>query len=347
MTTSTKLIAIKNIEVANRLRKLRPEKVEEIAKSIKAGLLLQPIMVRPKPKGGYLLVYGAHRLEAERQLKSETVECRIVKMTDDQALLAEIDENLCRADLTAAERAIHTRERKKIFEAAHPETKRGSGGGRAKAAKSKGAKGQNGPKQDAYVEDTAKKTGKSRRTVKRDVTRSKIDPQALDDLAGTCLDTGVELDAMAKMSVDEQRDLAARAKAGETVTAVKPKATATESATDPTETATATTATGNDTDAQESAAYATGEADKAAGESNPEKAADQTQAASKALRASARQLAEFKHACDIRLPKLNVHDLVEAIEYATEAYHRILRPDDAPGTTEVPADTAAREAAVQ
>jgi ParB/RepB/Spo0J family partition protein len=137
MTTSTKLIAIKNIEVANRLRKLRPEKVEEIAKSIKAGLLLQPIMVRPKPKGGYLLVYGAHRLEAERQLKSETVECRIVKMTDDQALLAEIDENLCRADLTAAERAIHTRERKKIFEAAHPETKRGSGGGRAKAANSK------------------------------------------------------------------------------------------------------------------------------------------------------------------------------------------------------------------
>lgn len=298
MTISTKLIKIGNIEVLeNRLRQLHPNKVDEIAESIKDGLLLQPIVIRPKPKGGgYLLVVGRHRFEAERRLGNKAIECRIVKMDDDQALLAEIDENLCRADLTAAERAKHTRERKKIFEAAHPETKRGSGGGRAKAAKSKGAKGQVGPKQDAYVEDTAKKTGKSRRTVKRDVTRSKIDPQALDDLNGTCLDTGVELDAMVKLSVDEQRELAARAKAGETVTAVKPKTgkakpktKATKSATDPTETATATTAAGNDTDAQKSAderkaGYAAGEAAEAAGESNPEpapKAADQTQAASR------------------------------------------------------------------
>jgi ParB/RepB/Spo0J family partition protein len=228
MTISTKLIKLENIEVPkDRLRELQPDKVNEMAESIKkgTGALLQPIMVRPKPKGGgYLLVFGRHRLEAERKLGHKTIECRCAdKMTEDEARLAEVDENLCRANLTPSERAKHIRERKKIFEKTHPETKRGSGGGRAKAAKSKGAKAQNEPKQDTVVDEISKKTGKSRSAVKRDIARSKVDPQALDDLNGTCLDTGVELDALVKLSVDEQRDLAARAKAGETVTAVKPK----------------------------------------------------------------------------------------------------------------------------
>jgi hypothetical protein len=42
------------------------------------------------------------------------------------AQLAEIDENLVRADLSPAENALHIAKRKEIYERIHPETKQGS-----------------------------------------------------------------------------------------------------------------------------------------------------------------------------------------------------------------------------
>jgi hypothetical protein len=60
-----------------------------------------------------------------------------------------------------------------------------------------------------YAKAAAKKVGKTSRTVARDVSRGeKIDPQALADLAGTCLDNGTELDALARLPAAEQRSLA-------------------------------------------------------------------------------------------------------------------------------------------
>jgi hypothetical protein len=43
---------------------------------------------------------------------------------------------------------------------------------------------------------------------------------ALADLAGTCLDNGTELDALAKLPAAEQRSLAEAAKGGEKVSAI-------------------------------------------------------------------------------------------------------------------------------
>ena len=72
-----------------------------------------------------------------------------------------------------------------------------------------------------YAKAAAKKVGKTSRTVARDVSRGeKIDPQALADLAGTCLDNGTELDALAKLPAAEQRSLAEAAKRGERVSAI-------------------------------------------------------------------------------------------------------------------------------
>jgi hypothetical protein len=53
-------------------------------------------------------------------------------MDADQAELAEIDENLIRADLTPAEEAIHIGRRKAIYEKLHPETVHGAVGRRGK-----------------------------------------------------------------------------------------------------------------------------------------------------------------------------------------------------------------------
>jgi hypothetical protein len=98
----------------------------------------------------------------------------------------------------------------------HPETKHGGVPGKAG-----GGKKAKDAKLASFVKDTAKKTGKAKRTIARDVSRGeKIDPQALADLAGTCLDNGTELDALAKLPAGEQRSLAETAKRGEQVSAI-------------------------------------------------------------------------------------------------------------------------------
>jgi hypothetical protein len=72
---------------------------------------------------------------AKHKLGHATIECRVEEFTADEARLAEIDENLIRADLTPSERAVHHAERKKLYLKLHPETKRGAAGGEATAAK--------------------------------------------------------------------------------------------------------------------------------------------------------------------------------------------------------------------
>jgi ParB family chromosome partitioning protein len=228
-TPKTQIIMLSRIVVQpDRMRALRPDLVDELAASIDTEGLLQPIVVRPDPKGaGFFLVAGRHRLEAMRKLKHETIECRVLEgLSADQARVAEIDENLIRADLTPSERAAHHAERKALYLKLHPETQQGGsreGAGRPKRdGKKAKSNGQNGPlKKDAYTKDAAKKTGKSSRTIKREVARGEnIDPQVLSDLAGTCLDNGTELDALARLSAAEQRSLAEAAKRGDNVSAI-------------------------------------------------------------------------------------------------------------------------------
>ena len=101
-------IAIDQIEVGARLRHLRPEKVDEIAESIAAQSLLQSIIVRRRG-AGYELVASLHRLEASRKCGHEAIRAEIcdTATSDDEAALIQIDENLCRAELSPAESAAH------------------------------------------------------------------------------------------------------------------------------------------------------------------------------------------------------------------------------------------------
>ena len=62
------------------------------------------------------------------------------------------------------------------------------------------------------------KTGKGRSTIAREAKRG-ADIRDVAQLAGTSLNSGVELDAMARLPEAEQRALATAAKAGETVSA--------------------------------------------------------------------------------------------------------------------------------
>ena len=100
-------------------------------------------------------------------------------LSDDEAELIQIDENLIRANLSDAERILHVARRKELYEKLHPETKHG--GDRRSAGARSSSQNEN---LKAFVADLAVKTGKGRSTVARDVTRAKK-VAVLDDIAGT------------------------------------------------------------------------------------------------------------------------------------------------------------------
>ena len=205
-----------------RLRAFRSDRVAELAASMKERGLLAPILLRPADRrSGYWLVSGRHRLEAARKLKWPSIIARVLEgLKADEAELVEIDENLIRIDLSPAERKLHYQRRKELYEKQHPETKRGAAGGAATKAKARGAKSQNESKPSAFVTDAARKTGKGRSTVARDLTHaSKIGPEILADIVGTSLDRGDEIDALAKLPVKDQKALAKAAKRGKKVSA--------------------------------------------------------------------------------------------------------------------------------
>jgi hypothetical protein len=197
-----------------RRRPILRDLVARLAESMEKRGLLQPITVRPLLGGGYSLVCGGHRLEAARLLGWPTIAASVTDLDDDQAELAGIDENLIRGALSPAERALHILRRKELHEKLHPETRHGGAPGKAG-----GGKKAKDAKLAAFAQATAKATGQSRRKVERDATRAKQTRKVLEDVVGTSLDKGDQLDALGKLPESEQEALASAAKAGEKVSA--------------------------------------------------------------------------------------------------------------------------------
>ena len=119
-------------------------------------------------------------LEAARKCGHQTIRAEVYDdLGDDEAKLLQIDENLCRAELSPAERAAHLVERKRLYETLHPET--GHGGDRRSAEARSSSHSEN---LKAFVEDTAAKTGKGRSTIAREAKRG-ADIRDVAQLAGT------------------------------------------------------------------------------------------------------------------------------------------------------------------
>ncbi len=82
-----------------------PESVEELAASIKAQGLVQPVVVRQIPNGRYQLIAGERRVAACRLLGRETVPAIVRRVSDEQAAEMTVIENLMREDLNPIEQA--------------------------------------------------------------------------------------------------------------------------------------------------------------------------------------------------------------------------------------------------
>lgn len=210
MNAKTTMFPVANIIVPRGRRKVVEDRVKELAESIEELGQLQPIVLAfgEAIKAEHArLVAGLHRLSAFRMLGRDRIMAVMMDFSDVDAELAEIDENLVRFELTAAERAKLTAKRKKLYLAKYPET------GHGKAPKAKTVVEGKESNLDSFVDSTSKKSGRSKTRIREDARRGeKIDGEVLDDIAGTDLDKGTNLDALAKLKPERQKEVVEHAK---------------------------------------------------------------------------------------------------------------------------------------
>ena len=214
------LIPINEIRVGKRLRALHELTVDQLVESIqKLGLQVPVSVVTGQEKDAdgvsFELVAGHHRLQACRCLGWHEIEAQIVHLNDNQRELWEIDENLCRAELSELERAEHLAKRKEVYERLHPETRAASGA--ELAQKRWGYATDNLSAASSFAADTAEKIGTTARDIRRSIHRAtKIDPAVRDRIRDKpeIADSGVELDALASLKPRQQGDAVSLVESG-------------------------------------------------------------------------------------------------------------------------------------
>ena len=80
-------------------------KLDELAESIKASGVVQPILVRPGKDGRFTLITGERRWLASKRAEMKTIPAVVREVSDVQAMEMTIVENLQRADLNPMEQA--------------------------------------------------------------------------------------------------------------------------------------------------------------------------------------------------------------------------------------------------
>lgn len=220
-------ITLRNVVASCQPRPLVTSEVDKLAASIGQVGLIQPVTVRSTvvihgtTDPGFQIVAGHHRVAACRALGWTEIDALVIDDTSHlQSELIEIDENLCRAELTASQRTGYTKRRKQIWEALHPvEIQVGQ------VVPPVIGYASPPPQTKGFAKSTAEATGQTKRTTNRAIARADaLGDEALTKVAHTSLDSGVELDALAKMPAPERAVLIERAAAGEQVSARTPDA---------------------------------------------------------------------------------------------------------------------------
>lgn len=88
---------------------LDPEEINDLALSIQAQGQLIPILVSPADGGRFRIVYGRRRLEALRKI-GLPAKALVRDLDEDQAILAQGQENTFRRDLSWIEKAVFARQ---------------------------------------------------------------------------------------------------------------------------------------------------------------------------------------------------------------------------------------------
>jgi len=189
------------IDVGDRLRAVNPDKVSQIAESMRAIGLINPVCVKYSDDGGTCaLVAGAHRLAAAKLLGWESIDTVEIAGDSLTAQLAEIDENLCRSELTPTQEGEHLARRKEVWEAMREAEAQS---GQVDPIESKRDDGK-GHRSEGFASATSASTGKSKEAINRAIRRAtEVCQEARDLIRGTKLDTGSYLDSIAKREMTD------------------------------------------------------------------------------------------------------------------------------------------------
>lgn len=192
-------VPVDHIDIPPRLRAVDDAKVKQLAESMDALGLQTPITIHQDSpdQGGFDLITGAHRLGAAKLLDWEWIDVVFTDADEIDRQLWEIDENLMRSELTPTQMAEHLAKRKELWE--------------AREVSGQVVSKPQGGRPEGFATNTEKSTGVSRRQINRSVARvDQICDEARDVIRGTKLDTGVFLDRLKGVPIDEQAEFAQR-----------------------------------------------------------------------------------------------------------------------------------------
>ena len=105
---SVKEIALEEISMFpnHPFKIVKDEKMLELKDSIEEYGVLMPVLVRPRPGGGYEMVSGHRRKYASELAGKQVIPCIICNMTDDEATIIMVDSNLQREKILPSEKAF-------------------------------------------------------------------------------------------------------------------------------------------------------------------------------------------------------------------------------------------------
>ena len=197
--------------VVSQGRKLDPDVVASMAESIKSMGLQNPINVLATGEGGYRIISGRHRLAAVRSLGRDQIEALVrYDLSDIEVRLAEIVENLHRAELTALQRSDQIVEYAKLVK---ERRKEGAAQVGQHLSNVKGAS-----RREAGDSAAARDLGLSRQAIQRAEKIANISPEAkaavkeagLDDNQSALLDIAAAPKEQQQVVITELVDKRAR-----------------------------------------------------------------------------------------------------------------------------------------
>jgi hypothetical protein len=205
-------IPIANINVPNANERRMPDaEIEpELIQSIKENGLFYPIIVVPSEtdRGYYRLIAGMNRINAFFRLERTHIPARIYPAGLDETTLEliEIEENLCRSELTTSQRFKALAKQKKLYEMKNPETRKGFINRLPEAERGK-----------SFVKVQAEKLGRSKRYVFDAIAvGDKLDDEAVAILNSSknkrFAKSRIDLEQLSKSEPSEQIEIAEIAK---------------------------------------------------------------------------------------------------------------------------------------
>ena len=207
-----KQVPVALIRKPAKLRPLNEAVVKSLMESFKSAGQISPVVLkrdsimRDRREDGFLLISGNHRLTAAINLGWETIGAEVYDQ-DHNAVhleLIEVDENLCRAELTAAEKAAALKKRKILWESLKEqkiqvETKfpPDSVGYKKPPEQEKG-----------FATSTAEVTGMSKQAINEYIRiADTLGDDALKNIQGSKLDSKPKLLELAKAPQEDREDM--------------------------------------------------------------------------------------------------------------------------------------------